>query len=197
MPRSKRSPGRRVGWSKLTADYRGRIERAGITRSQWEAGADLRAARGKAPAPPAYAAPEELRTDLISGQATMHELERARDWTESALAPAWTAGLDADVAVALSELPRPSRWADVIFTPAADGEPWTMHVVMKGQPVTGVIVDRNGNEHATTAYDYEIQIPGGGEAGSGAKQVMDLLTFGPAGEEDEWEGIDFDLTGTT
>jgi hypothetical protein len=185
--------GRRVGWRKLSAATRQRYEAAGITRADWEAGVDLRAARGHAPPPPPYTAPAQI----VGGTATRDDFKAVKDWAASNLAPRWTKGLDPDVAAALSQIPfPPDRWRDVILTPAADGEPWTMRVVPKGRPQTGVITDRQGNDHAVTAYDVVIQISGGGEPGSGARQVLDLLTFGPGEEWSEEWSIDWDLTGT-
>lgn len=200
MATPKRGPkGRRVGWSKLSADYRARLERNGVSRREWEAGVDLRATRGHAPAAPRGAAPREVTEAVVGGRATRDDLVALREWSDKALAPSWTRGLDADVAAALSQIPwPPSKWRDVILTPAADGDPWTMRVVPKGRPENGVVTDRKGDDHATTAYDVVIEIPGGGEAGSGARQVMDLLTFGPGQDgSDEWESVNFDLTGTT
>lgn len=41
----------RKGWSGLSADYRARIERAGMTRADYEAGQSLQKARGHAATP--------------------------------------------------------------------------------------------------------------------------------------------------
>jgi hypothetical protein len=53
-----------------------------------------------------------------------------------------------------------------------------LRVVPKGRTSNGIITDRNGNDHRTTAYDKVIRIPGGMD---GARAVMDLLRFGPPG----------------
>lgn len=160
---------------------------------------DLRTARGRKPRPPAYGAPGEVVARLLGGEASTDDLGALRDWAVSKAAPWWTTGLDADVAGALSQIPfPPSQWRDVILTPSAEG-PWTMRVVPKGRPSNGIVTDRNGNDHAVTAYDAVIEIPGGGAPGDGGRQVMDLLTFGPGGDDEraqEWKQIDFDLTGT-
>lgn len=195
MAAPKRGPkGRRVGYNKLSASYKARLKGAGITRSEWEAGVDLRAARGRAPSPPAYAAPADMVERLLTGNAGTSDFADVRAF----LGPWWTKGLDSDVAAALSQIPfPPSQWADVIITPAADDAPWTMRVVRKGRPSNGVVTDRGGNDHAVTAYDVTIQIPGGGAPGTGARQVLDLLMFGPGTDDDrsdEWESVDFDLT---
>lgn len=163
---------------------------AGITRTEWQAGVDLRGARGHTPAPPRYEAPAQI----LGGSGGRDDVRAVREWLDRGLAPRWAQGLDPDVAAALSQIPwPPSEWGDVILTPRADGEPWTMRVVPKGRPITGVLTDRNGNDHATTSYDVTIDIPGGGEVGSGARQVLDLLTFGPEDYDDDFPDIDFDL----
>lgn len=183
--------GRRVGWGQLSASYRRRLTGSGITREEWEAGVDLRKARGHTPAPPIYEAPVQI----LGGSGGRDDLRAVREWAESNLAPRWTHGLDPDVAAALSQIPwPPDQWRDVVLTPRADGEAWSMRVIPKGRPNSGVMIDRNGNDHATTAYDVVIEIPGGGEVGSGARQVLDLLTFGPGEDYDDWpDELDFDL----
>lgn len=201
MARPKRGPkGRRVGWSKLTRPYRNRLEAASITRGDWEAGVDLRKLRGHTPAPPPWQYPSEAVSAILGGTATMGDLGSVREWANSKLAPWWTNGLDGDVAAALSQIPfPPDRWADVLLTPSAEGV-WSMRVIPKGRLSNGVETDRNGNDHKITAYDAVILIPGGGAPGEGGRQVMDLLTFGPGGDDEraqEWETISFDLMGTT
>ena len=211
MARPKRGPkGRRVGWSKLKKGTRERYTAAGISRADWEAGADLRKARGHTPPPPPWMAPAEITQRVIGGRGTTGDLEALKTWASSAMAPWWTYGMDPDVKAALSLIPFPQRqWADVILTPAADDAPWTMRVIPKGRPSIGIVTDRGGKGHSITAYDAVIEIPGGGAPGTGARQVMDLLTFGPQRpeadsdevtlwgmERDEWEPMDWDLTGT-
>lgn len=201
MARPKRGPsGRRVGWAKLAPSTRKRYEGAGITKSQWEAGVDLRGARGHAPAPRASAAPSDLTTRVVGGTGSPADIGALQTWARSRLAPSWTRGLDADVAAALSQIPwPPSQWRDVILTPAADEAPWTMRVVPKGRPQVGLVEDRAGKSHPVTAYDAVIEIPGGGAPGTGARQVLDLLAFGPAGTREDnqrWQPMNFDLTGT-
>lgn len=194
MAAPKRGPsGKRVGWSKLSTSYRARLTGAGVTRSDWEAGADLRTARGKAPARPDYAAPADVVERLLGGEALRDDLEKVQAF----LGPEWTRGLDPDVRAALSQIPfPPSQWADVIITPRGDEAPWTMRVVRKGRPSNGIVTDRGGNDHAVTAYDVTIEIPGGGAPGSGGRQVLELLSNGPPGDDydDDWDSIDFDLT---
>jgi hypothetical protein len=63
-----------------------------------------------------------------------------------------------DVAAALSQLPNPSKWSEVTFLAAPDGAPWTMIVTPK------------------RGYAISIEIPGGGAVGTGARDVLDLLT---------------------
>jgi hypothetical protein len=67
--------------------------------------------------------------------------------------------MSVDAAAALSQLPNPKSWESVEFIPRGDGQPWTM------------VVHRKGN-----AYDREILIPGGGGPGSGAKEILQLVT---------------------
>lgn len=159
MPRSKRDPSRRVGWSRLKAPYRRRLEAKGISRSAWENGVDLRAARGHTPAPPRGAAPKEIVERVVSGEGEPADLRDLGRWNET-MRPRWIpAGMTDDVAAALSQLPPPKMWSDVVFYPASGGEPWRMVVNMKGN-----------------AYPVEILIPGGGAVGTGAREVLDLLT---------------------
>jgi len=159
MPRSKRDPTRRVGWSRLKSDYRRRLEASGISRSSWENGADLRAARGHVPAPPRGAAPIDIVERVVAGEGEPADLRELGVWNESRR-PAWIpAGMTDDVAAALSQLPPPKDWSEVKFYPASGGEPWRM------------VVERKGN-----AYPVEIMIPGGGAVGTGAREVLDLLS---------------------
>ena len=143
MPASKRYPGRRVGYSRLSKSYRARIDRT-VGREAWEAGADLRAARGHVP------------ERVVSGGGTDEDFRELGTWTR----PGWIPKtMREDVAGALSQLPNPSRWSHVSFYAAPDGAPWRMVVEMKGN-----------------AYPVEIEIPGGGAVGTGARDVLDLLT---------------------
>ena len=82
--------------------------------------------------------------------------------------PAWIpAGLSYDVRAALSQLRgSPRDWAQVRFVPAPDGEPWGMVVTPKGSP---------RRLDGSSAYDQVILIPGGGAAGTGAREVLDLF----------------------
>lgn len=157
MPASKRNPGRRVGFSRLSANYRRRIERT-VGRSAWEAGVDLRAARGKKPAPPVGAAPPEITQRVIEGRGTEADIRELGVWQATGR-PRWIpAAMRDDVAAALSQLPNPSKWSEVTFLAAPDGAPWTMIVTPK------------------RGYAISIEIPGGGAVGTGARDVLDLLT---------------------
>ena len=158
MARSKRDPGRRVGWSKLKKATRDRYLGAGVSREQWESGVDLRTARGHVPKAPSTAAPSEATLAAIQGQAT-EATDRALIAWQEGTAPSWIPKeMRFDVAAALSQLPNPSRWKEVAFIPRAGGEPWTM-----------IVTPKNG-------YPISIEIPGGGAVGSGARDVLDLLT---------------------
>lgn len=167
MPPSKRNPGRRVGWSKLKAGYRKRLEGAGITRAQWEAGADLRRARSHMPE--VKGAPKELTERVLRGEGTQADLRDLQSWARSALRPSWIPdSMSADTAAALSLIDlAPGQWAAVHFTPAPDGEPWEMRITPKGAPLRA---------DGTSAYDRVVLIPGGGGAGTpGAREVLDWL----------------------
>jgi hypothetical protein len=183
---SKRQPGRRVGWSKLSATYRRRLDARGVSRSAWEAGADLRGARGHAPAPPPYAAPPGPTQAAVRGAADDTE-RRALDTWRSTLAPSWLpsrAWMGTDTAAALASIGfPPSQWRHVTFTPRADGQPWTM------------TVERTGG-----GYPASVEIPGGPAAKEVLKMLRDPRSVGVTddSEWDHWvdEGYDFDVTGS-
>lgn len=177
---------KRTGWSKLSKGYRARLERGGITRQSWSQGADLRAARGKAPKAPVTAAPRELTEKAVRGEATY---QAVRDdlgvWRNAG--PGWLPSrswMGNDAAAALSQLHKPpSQWEHVRFGANASG-PWTMTVEYKrGHPQT-------------------IEIPGG----SGAQEIMKMLSSPDSVGVDEeymyeWEDWieddrDFDVEGS-
>lgn len=159
----------RKSWEDLTPAYRRRLERAGITESS-HGSANLIRARGHQASRPAGAAPEALVELAVRGQL---EGPQVTDLTRFFTWPSWlpktatrqgrkglTFPILPEVAAALSQLPDPKRWRSVEITPRGEGEPWTMVVKLKGN-----------------AYDREILIPGGGWAGSGAKEVLEILTM--------------------
>jgi len=155
----------RTGWDDRTEAYRRRLERQGISRSAWEQGADLRAARGHKPPPKLQPGKEAALERVIKAGSTdinkdYRALQRGFRW------PAWipkdnpeTGPTDIAVAVALSKLPNPSKWQSVDFVPRPDGQFWTMTVQLKGN-----------------AYPVVIDIPGGGGPNTGAKQVLEIVT---------------------
>ncbi len=146
----------RKAWDALSPAYRARLERSGITRAS-HAKANLTEARGHPSPRPAGAAPKELVERLVRGEGTPEDFKTlVKKFTRPSWVPAWAAN---DVAAALSQLPNPRTWESVEFIPRDDGQPWTM------------IVHRKGN-----AYDREILIPGGGGPGSGAKEVLQIVT---------------------
>lgn len=148
--------GTRKAWKDLSPAYRARLERAGVT-SHTHAVANLTEARGHPSSPPPGAAPKELVDKLVKGQGSPQEFkELASRFTRPSWVPQWAS---VDVAAALSRLPNPKRWDDVEFVPRGDGQPWTMIVRLKGN-----------------AYDREILIPGGGGPGTGAKEVLQIVT---------------------
>jgi hypothetical protein len=167
------------GPNKLSASYRARLTRAGITREQWLAGANLQTARGHKYKPPG-AAPSDATDRLVSGAATQADVAAIDAWHRPAWLPQSQFDMSDDVAAALSQLGNPRGWGHIAFTPAAEGRPWTMTVT----PTRYM----DGDTVLTHAYDRTVQIPGGGGSGTtGAREVLDWLV-----EEDR----DFDVMGT-
>jgi len=119
---------RRKGWSKLSKGYRQRLGRRGIKREQWEAGFDLRAARGHAPRPPRGAADLTLTMRAVTRPEALSGAERTA--LSRLVRPGWIPeGLSDEVVAALSQLRgTPSRWSAARFVPAPAGEPWAMIV---------------------------------------------------------------------
>lgn len=174
---------RRTG-KPLSRAYQHRLEARGITYAQYKKGANLTEARGHPSPRPAGAAPKDLVERLVRGEGTPEEFKTlAAKFTRPAWVPAWAA---TDVAAALSQLPDPKRWESVEFTPRSDGDPWTMIVHLKGN-----------------AYDREILIPGGGGPGSGAKEVLQIVTDLENTQREEYEqrrrraeAVFFDVLGS-
>lgn len=175
----------RKAWKDLSPAYRARLERRGVT-SHTHAVADLTQARGHPSAPPPGAAPKDLVEKIVRGQGTRDDLRTlASKFTRPSWVPDWAS---VDVAAALSRLPNPKRWEDVEFIPRGDGQPWTMIVRLKGN-----------------AYDREILIPGGGGPGTGAKEVLEIVSDISKGSQRERqrervrrraEAIFFEVDGT-
>jgi hypothetical protein len=126
---------RRRGWSKLTKDYRDRLNRKGVTREAWEQGADLRYPRGHAPKPPRGAADYQITMRYLTDvQSRDDAVQRTlREFNTTARRPGWIpGGLSDDIVAALSQLRgTPSRWAAVRFVPAPNLEPWAMIVTFR------------------------------------------------------------------
>ncbi len=168
------------GPNKLSPGYRARLERAGITRERWLAGADLRGARAHPYRPPPSAAPGPPTARLVAGEATSEDIAVIDRWQRPSWLPADEFDMSTDVAAAVSQLGPPSGWGHVSFTPAADGEPWTMTVTPKRY--------MDGDQVLTHEYDRSVQIPGGGGADTiGAREVLDWLGA---------EEIEFDVMGS-
>lgn len=174
---------RRTGKA-LSAAYQHRLEARGITYQEYRRGANLTEARGHPSPRPAGAAPKDLVERLVRGEGSPQDYkDLAKKFTRPAWVPTWAA---TDVAAALSQLPDPKRWESVEFTPRGDGQPWTMTVHLKGN-----------------AYDREILIPGGGGPGSGAKEVLQIVTELEYKQRDQYEkrrraaeAIFFDVLGS-
>ena len=166
----------RKAWDDLSPAYRARLERAGVTEATHRS-TDLRAARGHTPPPPAHAAPREPTTRYVQGTADTADRVALGVWRET-MAPSWLPGpafMSDDVAAALSYLPPPSEWRSVTFTPAPEGQPWTM------------TVERRGG-----GYPLVIEIPAGGHT-----EVLDLMTVHP--DDGDWHDAmpdGWDVEGT-
>ena len=104
-----------------------------------------------------------------------------------ATVPWWVPdSLSYDVRVAFAQFRRgPSQWRagpggepKVTLIPASNGEPWTVRVWYKRSP-----------------YAHEFEIPGGGGAGTGAREFLDVLkhpelTNMTSRQRREWASID-------
>ena len=159
----------RKSWSQLTPAYRARLEARGITAAT-HASADKTSARGHVRRLPGQIDPELYRR-VVNAEATPRELKTLPsqftwpDWVPRTVNRQDSRGrrypfkTSPDVAAALSQLPNPKHWKSVEFVPRGDGQPWTMIVKMKGY-----------------RYDREIEIPGGGGPGTGAKEMLEIVT---------------------
>jgi len=146
----------RKPWRDLTPAYRRRLQRQGFdAKSHREA--NLIRARGHVETlPPGSINPSYIDTYLREPPPYEALKNLAKKFTRPSWVPDYVA---VDAAAALSQLPNPKSWESVELIPRPDDEAWTM------------IVHRKGN-----AYDRETLIPGGGGPGSGAKDVLQLLT---------------------
>lgn len=150
---------RRKSWSELTPAYRARLERRGVT-AKTHATANLIRARGHRPALPPGSIEPDYIDRLLREPGTYMTREALGGLEDRFTRPSWIpAWVHPDAAAALSQLPNPKRWTNVEFVPRDDGRAWTMTVSLKGN-----------------AYDRTILIPGGGGPGSGAKEVLQLVT---------------------
>ena len=188
--RPRKSPRRKSGaWSKLAPATRKRYKGAGITRQDYYRGVSLQAARGHKPKPSPDAAPAAVVERVIGGEGTMADLDVLTDWAERLAGTTFGSWLpvnmSADTKAALSQLDlRPEQWGRVHFVPAGDDEPWEMIVTPKGAPL---------NADGTSPYDRSILIPGGGGRDTtGAREVLDWLTYG----DDVPDGLEWDVGGT-
>ena len=75
-------------WNSLTPAYRKRLERSGLTKSKYESGADLRAARGHAPRGSQKLDRDQLAllNRAIRAEATPQEINRLE---KILLRPSW------------------------------------------------------------------------------------------------------------
>jgi hypothetical protein len=156
-------------WKDLSPAYKKRLQRQGIT-AKTHRRSELNQARGHRSTQAVGAINEGTLRRIIAGEGTVSEVT-GTDLLSRFTWPAWvphtvsnqqdgfTYAVDPVVAAALSRLPDPRTWTSVEFQPAGDDEPWTMVVGVK----------RRKKPRTTT-------IPGGGGAGTGAKQVLDILT---------------------
>lgn len=159
----------------LSPAYRQRLSSHGITPANYKT-LDKNVARGHRSTRAVGAIDEPTLRRVLAGQGTLAEVT-GKDLLSRFTWPAWvpavvsnqqdgfTYPVDPVVAAALSRLPDPRTWKSVAFRPAGEDEPWTMVVEIKGRK-----------------KNRETIIPGGGGAGTGAKQVLDIIT---SLEEDE------------
>ena len=147
-------------WNSLTPSYKKRLERSGLTKSKYESGADLRAARGHALRGSQTLDKEQkaLLDRAIRADATPQEINRLE---KVLLRPSWlpnSVKVRPEVLGALSKLPNPKNWKHVYIVPAESG-PWTMTVYTK-----------------RGLYPNTIEIPGGGGAqGEAPREVIDAI----------------------
>lgn len=160
---------RRKRWGELSEAYRRRLERQGITARTHQR-ADLNRARGHVSTRPVGAIDRATIERVLTGEGTVGEVTGtdllARftwpDWVPRTIdnqGDGFTYAVEVPVAAALSQLPDPRTWDHVAFSPRVADEPWEMVVYIKRR---------------TTPR--RILIPGGGEPGSGAKQVLDIVS---------------------
>ena len=158
----------RKSWRQLTPAYQARLELHGITAAT-HASASKVEARGYHPKKGAIN--RKLYNRIVSNEGTVAERRTLEtqfvwpDWVPRTVTRQrgsrgrrYQFKTQADVAAAFSLLPNPRSWKDVDFIPRGEGQPWTMIVHLK-----------NGNERT-------ILIPGGGGPGSGAKEVLEIVT---------------------
>jgi len=130
---------RRRDWAGLSDDYRARLQGAGITRADYEAGASLRSARGHSAAYPGPRERREIIGRLDADQQTLADRQAIRRWSESKARPAWTKAsgafpLSDELALRMQAagVRHPRTWEEAPgFTPAPRGEDWTMRVMYK------------------------------------------------------------------
>ena len=165
MPRPRRS------FDSLSEPYKKRLLGAGITRAQYESGADLRKARGHGFKSPANAAPESLResaTKGISTQKNRRDLERWRKNTAPAWIPKDVAEMDNATAAILSTIsPGPNRWHSVEMVYQSDG-------------TVDMIVTPKGN-----GYPFKVTLPDSDSAAQAAGMISSF----------NYPGLDFKVRG--
>ena len=149
-------------WNALTPAYRKRLERSGLNKRTYEAGGDLRKARGHAPRGIQTLDDEQnqLLTKAIRAEATPKEIKRLESML---LRPPWLpkgVKVRPEVYGALGRLPNPKTWKHVYLVPADSG-PWTLTVYTK-----------------RGRYPNTVEIPGGGGAvGEAPREVIDVLAL--------------------
>jgi hypothetical protein len=186
-------------WSDLTPAYRNRLKRNGVTAKSREAAArrgtyDVNRARGHVSTKPVGAISKTTIDRVLGGEGTVGEVT-GTDLLTQFTWPAWvprevhnqgngvTYITEPAVGAALSQLPDPHTWGRITFVPQLEG-PWEMVVEIKGRKKA-----------------KRIMIPGGGESGSGAKQVLDIVTLNESREnkkrlQRKLDAMFFEVTGT-
>ena len=151
----------RKGWDQLSPAYRKRLEKSGINKKTYKAGADLRAARGKKNEGVQKTAKSQtaLTRKAVRAQATPAEI---RELERMITRPSWLPKgfpIRTEVAAVMATLPNPRTWKHTYLTPANNGQPWTLTIY-----------------RTRAKYPIVVEIPGGGGAeGEAPREVIDIL----------------------
>jgi hypothetical protein len=176
----------RRGWDALSAEYRARLERGGITRESYGAGESLRTARGHSPAYPAPTERAEIAGRLASGDITAADQRRINAWQQSRAYPAWaekTLPNQPNVALTIiaSGAGHPNTWEQIEVTVPRRGEtgPIVYTITKDDGSVIDVVLPEDVGRQAAIAMAADI---------TAEFDLMDIeVTSGGASTEDEDE----------